>query len=285
MTARRRHNCLDEIRLSTASGSREINRRFRSRRKLSLNAGVTFRARSAAPAFSVTTGNLPSPARRRNAACFSSISARSRAMRSRTASPRTGFSCANPQAAVPGRALNGKRCRYVNGCSRDEPVALLKQRVRLAREADHHVRPNRRLRHRLADRRQLLRVVPGPIAPVHRAQDGVGTGLQRQMGMPRQPRPGRCRIYASVLPVERQQLHAPVHRLHGADAQPGQRRPLQNRRDQILQPRRSLKIASPAAQVDAGEHQLLPARLHEATDALAARPPVTPTGCRPASSG
>ncbi len=139
----------------------------------------------------------------------------------------------------------------------DELVRLPKKSIALPRKADHHIRANRRIRQRRANLLHLRRIVPGTIPPMHPPQHRIRTRLQRKMHMTRQPR----MLSTPVLPKQPYQLRRPIHRLNRTDPQPRQRRPLQNRRDQLLKPRHRRKIPPPAPQVDARKHQLLPARL------------------------
>ena len=78
---------------------------------------------------------------------------------------------------------------------------LLELGVGLAGKAHHHVRAQRQLRPGGTHQRlNLLRVVPGPVAPVHAAQHSVRAGLQGQMRMARQPRSPR-RPNSAISPI------------------------------------------------------------------------------------
>ena len=60
------------------------------------------------------------------------------------------------------------------GLGGDEREALLKQSVGLAGKAHHHVRADGGVGHGFANQAQFLGVVPGPIAAMHGAENGVG---------------------------------------------------------------------------------------------------------------
>ena len=143
----------------------------------------------------------------------------------------------------------------------NELVSLPKKSLALAGKANHHIGANRRIRQRRANLLHLRRIVPGTIPPMHQPQHRIRTRLQRKMRMARQPR----MLPTPKLPKQPNQLRRPIHRLNRTDPQPRQRRPLQNRRDQILKPRHGRKITTPSPQIDARKHQLLPTRLSKLT--------------------
>ncbi len=92
-----------------------------------------------------------------------------------------------PAVQLPGRRAGTRRKREEveigEGLCGDEVVALLKERVGFAREADHDVGADGGVGEQSADGGQPLGVMPGAIAAVHAAQDGVRSGLQRQVGV------------------------------------------------------------------------------------------------------
>ncbi len=65
----------------------------------------------------------------------------------------------------------------------DEAVALVEEGCGFAGETDHDVGADDGVGEELTDLGEALGVMPGAIAAVHAAEDGVGTGLQGEMGV------------------------------------------------------------------------------------------------------
>ena len=96
----------------------------------------------------------------------------------------------------------------------DEVVAFLEERVGFAGESDHDVGADGGIGQQRADLCEALGVMPGTIAAVHAAEDGVGSRLQGQMRVGGQPR----MLSGGEFAVEVQQVARPVHGLDGAEA-------------------------------------------------------------------
>ena len=88
---------------------------------------------------------------------------------------------------------------------------------------DHDVGADGCVEEERADVGEFLGVVPGAIAAIHAAQDGVGAGLEREVSVATETRaPGtglRAPIVRSEIAVEGEQIRRPVHGLDGAEAE------------------------------------------------------------------
>ena len=117
---------------------------------------------------------------------LAAMSSRSRALRSATAAG--GDRMLLRELPRRGARTSGKRkqVQVGEGLGRDKREALFKEGVGLAGKAHHHVRADGGVRHGFANQAQFFGVVPGTIAAMHGAEDGVGSGLQGQMGVARQ---------------------------------------------------------------------------------------------------
>ena len=168
-----------------------------------------------------------------------------------------------PPSACARPRRKREQVKIAEGKRAHQRQRLFKLGVGLSREAHHHVRAQGEVRPRSPQQSlHLLRVMPGTVAPVHAAQHGVRARLQRQMRMTRQ-RP------AAKLRHKRDQIGIPVHRLNRAQPKSRQAGPLQAPPFQDLshQPSQRLRrstwlreqIASPAAKINAREHQFVAA--------------------------
>src|SRR5579872_3784319 len=72
------------------------------------------------------------------------------------------------------------------------------------------------------------------------------------------------------LTIQSEQVRGPVHGLDGAEPQARQGGARENGVHQILEARSGVEVASPAGEVDAGEHELLAATDHKTLHALEA---------------
>lgn len=93
-------------------------------------------------------------------------------------------------------------------------------------------------------------VVPGAVAAVHTAEQGVGAGLEGQMGVAGQAR-------AAEVGQKGDQSGIPVHGLDGAEAEQGQGGLVEDATEQGGQRGARREIAAPAAEIDAGEDELM----------------------------
>jgi hypothetical protein len=109
------------------------------------------------------------------------------------------------------------------GLCGDEVVTLTEEGVGFAGESDHDVGTDGGVGEEGADLCEALGVMPGAIAAIHAAEDGVGAGLEREVGVARQTRVQGtgCRVQGGVricreLAVEGEEVGGPVHGLDGA---------------------------------------------------------------------
>ena len=94
----------------------------------------------------------------------------------------------------------------------------------LAGKADHHIRPDRGVRHSSAYFLDLFLVMPRTIFATHTPQNGIASRLHRNVGV---------LGYAGRLGDQTNQLIAPVHRLDGAEAEFLKRGLLEETSDEI----------------------------------------------------
>ena len=123
---------------------------------------------------------------------------------------RLGVKCACTGA---GARREREEMQVAKGKAADKIVRLLKLAVGLAGEACHDVCTKRECgtssSKQLLD---LLSVVPGTIAAVHAAKDGVGAGLERKVGVSRESATGK-------LADNGDEVGVPVHGLDRAEAE------------------------------------------------------------------
>ena len=114
----------------------------------------------------------------------------------------------------------GKQMQITERQRADEGERLLKLVISLAGETHHDICAEGEIgAGGPQERRDFVRVVPGPVTAVHAAQHGVGARLQRKVGVASETATRFER--ASELAQEPDQLVVPVHRLDGAEAQAG----------------------------------------------------------------
>jgi len=155
------------------------------------------------------------------------------------------------------------------GLGRDEVEAFAEERVGLAGEADHDIGTDGGVGEERADGAEALGVVPGAVAAMHAAEDGIGAGLQGQVGVAAEARlqvagsgfevagsglrgwVRRAVFTGGEVTVEGEEIGGPVHRLDGTEAETGQAGPSQDGGDEVFEALRWIEIAAPAAEVDA----------------------------------
>src|SRR5678816_239470 len=107
----------------------------------------------------------------------------------------------------------------------DKAAAFFKEFVSLAGKADHYVRADGSIRHRLMNLSDFVSVVPRAVLAMHLAQNAVTAGLQRSMSVL-----GDARRAS----YQRDQVVTPVHWLYGADANFFDARVFEERTDKLL---------------------------------------------------
>ncbi len=150
----------------------------------------------------------------------------------------------------------------------EEAEGLGELAIGLAGEAGHDVgSEGERGTGGAEERFDLLRVVPGAIAAVHAAEDGVGPGLEREMrvvGETTTPatrtRRWGPRLLAAILGEQRDEVVVPIHGLNGAEAEEREIGFVEDLADEARQRGLLLaglgcEIAAPTAEVDAGEDE------------------------------
>ena len=117
------------------------------------------------------------------------------------------------------------------GLRGDEVVALAEERVGFAGESDHDVGADGGVGEKLANRGEFFGVVPGTIAAVHAAEDGVGAGLEGEVGVAREARHSSGQRMADSVQgggfcckfaVEAEKVGGPVHGFDGAETEAGE---------------------------------------------------------------
>ena len=157
-----------------------------------------------------------------------------------------------PGAGVGARRKR-KQVQIAEGQGAEEFEGLVEFAVGFAGEADHDIgAEGERGTGGAEERVDLLRVVPGAIASVHPAEDGIGAGLEREMRMAREA--------TTVFDEQSDEVIVPVHGLDGAESEEGQAGLFEDLADEARQRGLRLtgfgcKVASPAAEVNAGEDE------------------------------
>ena len=158
----------------------------------------------------------------------------------------------------PGAGVGARRKRkemeVTEGQSAKEGKRLVEFAIGFTGEAGHDVgAEGERGAGGAEDGFDLLRVVPGAVAAVHAAEDGVRPGLEREMGVAGD-------AGSTELIEQGDEIGVPIHGLDGAEAEKRESGFFEYLADQARQ--RGLRlaglrceIAPPAAEIDAGEDE------------------------------